>query len=151
MRRSGYGLLLPAWAVSSQSKLTHGETRSAKCKEVDLLERLHSAAYAGRIKFRALKNGEYPADGHKDIDALYFRQQRGFEWDCDRIWSRDPNRTIPRKIGTTFISTGNNLSRCYKNGAFRFNKISTPRSQENEKHTELVRRGDPLPYTSFWR
>ncbi len=55
----------------------------------NLLERLNSAAYAGRIKFRALKNGENPADGHKGIDPLYFRQQRGFEWYCDRIWSRD--------------------------------------------------------------
>jgi hypothetical protein len=60
---------------------------SAKLK--DLLERLQSAAYAGRIKFRALKNGENPADGHQGIDPLYFGQQRCFEWCCDTIRSRD--------------------------------------------------------------
>ena len=56
----------------------------------NFLERLNWAAYAGRIKFRALKIGKkYAADGHTDIDPLYFSQQRGFEWYCDRIWSRD--------------------------------------------------------------
>jgi hypothetical protein len=56
----------------------------------NLLERLNIAAYDGHIKFRALKIGEkYAADGHTDIDPLYFGQQRGFEWYCDRIWSRD--------------------------------------------------------------
>ena len=35
------------------------EENSAKAK--DLIERLHSAAYAGRIKFRAIKGGEDPA------------------------------------------------------------------------------------------
>jgi hypothetical protein len=60
----------------------------------NLLERLNSAAYAGRIKFRALKIGKkYAADGHKDIEPLYFSQQRGFEWYCDTIWSRDPNES----------------------------------------------------------
>jgi len=52
-----------------------------------LLERLNGAAYSGRIKFRALKNGESPIDGHKDIDPLYFAQQRGFEWCYDAIFS----------------------------------------------------------------
>ena len=54
-------------------------TSEQSAKLNNLFERLNSAAYAGRIKFRALKNGENPADGHKGIDPLYFRQQRGFE------------------------------------------------------------------------
>ena len=64
---------------------------SEQSAELDnLLERLNGAAYAGRIKFRALKIGKkYAADGHKDIDPLYFGQQRGFEWYCDTIRSRD--------------------------------------------------------------
>ncbi len=65
-------------------------TSEQSAKLNNLFERLNSAAYAGRIKFRALKNVENPADGHQVIDPLYFRQQRGFDWECDRIWSRDP-------------------------------------------------------------
>lgn len=52
-----------------------------------LLAELNKAAYSGRIKFRALKNGESPVDGHKDIDPLYFAQQRSFEWCYDAISS----------------------------------------------------------------
>ena len=51
------------------------EEQSTKAK--DLIERLHSAAYAGRIKFRALKNGDNHADGHRVIDPLYFSEPRG--------------------------------------------------------------------------
>ena len=84
-QRLGLGLVRmgigPALTIEQSAKLN------------SLLERLNSAAYAGRIKFRALKNGENPADGHQDIDPLYFRQQRGFEWYCDRIWSRDPDKS----------------------------------------------------------
>jgi len=68
-------------------------TSEQSAKLNNLFERLNSAAYAGRIKFRALKNGENPADGHQVIDPLYFRQQRGFRWYCDRIWSRDPSES----------------------------------------------------------
>src|SRR6267378_1410116 len=60
---------------------TETEEQSAKAK--DLIERLHYAAYAGRIKFRALKNVDSHADGHKNIDPLYFSEPRGFRWDCD--------------------------------------------------------------------
>jgi hypothetical protein len=63
------------------------ETHSARAK--DLIERLHSAAYAGHIKFRALKNGDDHADGHKDIDRLYFSEPRGLRWYRDEIWSGD--------------------------------------------------------------
>ena len=63
------------------------EENSAKAK--DLIERLHSAAYAGRIKFRALKNGDSHADGHRVIDPLYFSEPRGLRWASDEIWFRD--------------------------------------------------------------
>ncbi len=69
------------------------EEQSARAK--DLIERLHSAAYAGRIKFRGLKNGDDHADGHKDIDLLYFSEPRGLRWDCDEIWVRDLSRKYP--------------------------------------------------------
>ena len=76
--------------LSTEEQL-YGEepTEEQNAKEVELIERLQSAAYAGRIKFRALKIGEYGADGHKDIDHLYFSEQRGFQWGCDKIWSWD--------------------------------------------------------------
>jgi hypothetical protein len=73
---------------------TGNEEKSAKAK--DLIERLHSAAYAGRIKFRALKNGDNHADGHKDIDHLYFSEERGFRWDLDEIWVRDLSPERPK-------------------------------------------------------
>jgi hypothetical protein len=73
---------------------TETEEQSAKAK--DLIERLHHAAYAGRINFRALKNGDSHADGHKNIDHLYFSERRGFRWDCDEIWARDLSPERPR-------------------------------------------------------
>ena len=88
-----YGLLNQAGKAEGRElsieERLYGEepTEEQNDKEVELVERLQSAAYAGRIKFRALKNGEYPAGGHKDIDPLYFSQQRGFRWVCDEIWS----------------------------------------------------------------
>ncbi len=72
--------------------LTEGQSARAK----DLIERLHSAAYAGHIKFRALKNGDDHADGHKDIDRLYFSEPRGLRWNCDEIWIRDLSRDHPK-------------------------------------------------------
>jgi hypothetical protein len=60
-----------------------------------LIERLQSAAYAGRIKFRALKNGDTHVDGHRDVDALYFSQPRGFRWEANEIWSGAPYRRFP--------------------------------------------------------
>lgn len=70
------------------------EEQSAKVK--DLIERLHEAAYAGRIKLRALKNGDNDADGHKNIDRLYFSEQRGLRWDLDEIWVRDLSPRHPK-------------------------------------------------------
>jgi hypothetical protein len=69
------------------------EEQSARAK--DLVDQLHSAAYAGRIKFRGLKNSDDHADGHKDIDPLYFSEPRGLRWDCDEIWVRDLSRKYP--------------------------------------------------------
>jgi hypothetical protein len=70
------------------------EENSAKAK--DLTERLHSAAYAGRIKFRGLKNGDNPADGHRVIDPLYFSEPRGLRWDSDEIWVRGLSPRHPK-------------------------------------------------------
>ena len=81
-----YGKASDAWSMMLYGE---AETEEQSAKAKDLIERLHSAAYAGRIKFRALKNGDNPADGHKDIDPLYFSEPRGLRWDCDEIWVRD--------------------------------------------------------------
>ena len=72
------------------------ETEEQNAKAKDLIERLHQAAYAGRIKFRALKNGDNHADGHKDIDRLYFSEERGFRWELDEIWVRDLSPRHPK-------------------------------------------------------
>jgi hypothetical protein len=64
------------------------ETEEHIVKARTLIGKLHSAAYAGRIKFRALKNGDNHADGHKDIHRLYFSEERGFRWERDEIWVR---------------------------------------------------------------
>jgi hypothetical protein len=75
---------------------TETEEHSAKARI--LIEKLHSAAYAGRIKFRGLKNGENHADGHKDIDHLYFSEERGLRWDLDEIWVRDVSPQHPKFV-----------------------------------------------------
>jgi hypothetical protein len=72
------------------------ETQEQSARAKELIERLHSAAYAGRIKFRALKNGDDHTDGHKDIDRLYFSEPRGLRWNCDEIWNRDLSRDHPK-------------------------------------------------------
>jgi hypothetical protein len=54
-----------------------------------LLERLREAAYAGRIKFRAIKEGEDPANGYRDIDPLYFYVKPFFNWSQDVIFNRE--------------------------------------------------------------
>jgi hypothetical protein len=73
-----------------------GTTEEQNAKAKDLIERLHQAAYAGRIKFRALKNGDNQADGHKDIDRLYFGEERGFRWEINQIWVRDLSPEHPK-------------------------------------------------------
>jgi hypothetical protein len=57
-----------------------------------LLERLNSAARDGHIKFRALKNGDSSIE-HQNIDPLYFKKQRRFDWTHDSIWSDDPTNS----------------------------------------------------------
>jgi hypothetical protein len=73
-----------------------GTTEEQSAKAKDLIERLHEAAYAGRIKFRAIKNGDNHADGHKDIDHLYFSEERGLRWDLDEIWVRGLSPERPK-------------------------------------------------------
>ena len=51
----------------------------------DLLDRLHHAAYAGRVKFRALQEGDDPTTGYKDIEPLYFYVNPLFHWSQDVI------------------------------------------------------------------
>jgi hypothetical protein len=70
------------------------EEQSTKAKY--LIERLHPAAYAGRVRFRALKNGDSHTDGHKDIDPLYFSEPRGLRWEFDEIWVRDLSPQNPK-------------------------------------------------------
>jgi hypothetical protein len=65
------------------------EDQAHNIKLSELLGRLQSAAYAGRMKFRGLKIGESPLNGHKDIDALYFGVGRGFNWRQDQIVNQD--------------------------------------------------------------
>ncbi len=91
--------LLYGKASDALQYMLHGEaetTEEQSVKVKDLIERLHEAAYAGRIKFRALKNGDDHADGHKDIDHLYFSERRGLRWDLDEIWVRDLSPERPK-------------------------------------------------------
>jgi hypothetical protein len=79
-------------------EMLYGEATDEEnsAKEKDLIERLHDAAYAGRIKFRGLKNGDNHADGHRVIDPLYFSERRGFRWASDEIWERDRSPERPK-------------------------------------------------------
>jgi hypothetical protein len=85
-------------ASDGMEYMLHGEagTEEQSAKAKNLIERLQNAAYAGRIKFRALKNGDSHADGHKDIDHLYFSEPRGLRWDADEIWVRDLSPERPK-------------------------------------------------------
>jgi hypothetical protein len=64
-------------------------------KAEDLLEQLHRAAYAGRVKFRAIKEFGDPADGYKDIDPLYFYINPLFNWPEDVIVHREDESSTP--------------------------------------------------------
>src|SRR4051812_28835804 len=85
-------------ANAAIQELVHGEIETAehRAKTKDLIERLHHAAYAGQLKIRALGNDDDHADGHKDIDPLYFSEQRGLRWQCDEIWVRDLSPEHPK-------------------------------------------------------
>ena len=61
----------------------------------DLLERLHAAAYAGRIKFTAIKEYGDPADGFEDINRLYFYVKPFFNWQQDVILHREDESSTP--------------------------------------------------------
>jgi hypothetical protein len=43
-------------------------TKEQRTKARSLIELLQSAAYAGSVRFRALKNGDTHVDGHRDVD-----------------------------------------------------------------------------------
>ena len=61
----------------------------------DLLERLRDAAYAGRIKFSAIKEYADPADGFENIDPLYFYIKPFFNWQQDVIYHREDESSTP--------------------------------------------------------
>jgi hypothetical protein len=73
-----------------------GTTEEQSAKAKDLIGRLHEAAYAGRLQLRALKNGYNHADGHQNIDRLYFSEERGIRWDLDEIWVRSLSPEHPK-------------------------------------------------------
>lgn len=52
-----------------------------------LLERLHNAAQAGQVRFRALKIGD---NKYQEIDPLYFGTRFEFNWNKNEIqsWGR---------------------------------------------------------------
>lgn len=61
----------------------------------DLLDRLHQAAYAGRVKFRALQEGDDPATGYKDIEPRYFYINPLFHWSQDVIVHEESELSTP--------------------------------------------------------
>jgi hypothetical protein len=61
----------------------------------NLLERLQSAAYAGRVKFRAIKEYGDPAYGYEDIDPLYFYIKPLFNWPHDVIVHPEDESSTP--------------------------------------------------------
>ena len=61
----------------------------------DLLHRLHTAAYAGRIKFSAIKEKADPADGFENIDPRYFYVKPVFNWQEDVVFHREDETSTP--------------------------------------------------------
>jgi hypothetical protein len=61
----------------------------------ELLPRLQEAAYAGRIKFRALREGDDPANGYTTIDPRYFYVRPHFHWSQDTILHQNNDASIP--------------------------------------------------------
>jgi hypothetical protein len=91
-----YGKAIPAlrYMVDDETVTTEEEGNTVRL----LTERLQEAAYAGRIKIRALKNGDTHADGHRDVDRLYFSESRGFRWERDEIWVCDLSPQHPKFV-----------------------------------------------------
>jgi hypothetical protein len=89
-----YGNAIDARRYMIDDETTAIEDDNAKVK--DLIKRLQEAAYAGRITFRALKDGDTHADGHRHIDRLYFSENRGFRWHADEIWVCDLSVQHPK-------------------------------------------------------
>ncbi|MGO9055928.1 MAG: hypothetical protein ACLQU2_00855 [Candidatus Binataceae bacterium] len=60
-----------------------------------LLEALRKAAYAGDLKFRAIKDYGNLADGPQDINRFYFRYRPSFNWPQDEIsYLEDESPTV---------------------------------------------------------
>jgi hypothetical protein len=72
----------------------HGESRDTSSGPLypsnaseTLLERLHQAARAGQVRFRALKIGD---NTYQEIDPLYFGTRRELNWNKNQILSYGP-------------------------------------------------------------
>jgi hypothetical protein len=61
----------------------------------ELLARLQQAAYAGHIKFRAIKEGGNHAGGYTQIDPLYFYARPSFHWSQDVILDHNNDASAP--------------------------------------------------------
>jgi hypothetical protein len=78
-----------------QGKKPQSRPATLSRKAEDLLERLQSAAYAGRVKFRAIKEYGDPAYGYEDIDPLYFYIKPVFNWSHDVIVQPENESSTP--------------------------------------------------------
>jgi hypothetical protein len=68
-------------AVFDSSEVTPAKQESTTISL--LLERLHEAAYAGRVKLRGIREGNDFEHGHEDIENLYFSVPRVIDWARD--------------------------------------------------------------------
>jgi hypothetical protein len=84
-------------------------TNDRLTKTTHLLEALRQAAYAGRIKFRAIKGYGPLADGLTDIDPIHFYHEVAFNCPGMRF---PPPQKRRRRFGVVFIWTGNSLRHC---------------------------------------
>ena len=76
----------------AEEKITSDDqtpAKEVKAQDGSFAAKVYEAAYAGRIKFRAIKEGKDPADGFEDIDRLYFYVKPFFHWAEDVIFHRE--------------------------------------------------------------
>ncbi len=79
----------------ANERIPAGEKTLANTKMEHLLETLREAAYAGHVKFRAIKDYANPADGLKDVDPIYFYYKPSFNWTQDEIsYLEDESSTV---------------------------------------------------------
>jgi hypothetical protein len=79
----------------AEQKVQTAKQKGQIAKVEDLLERLHSAAYAGSVKFRAVKEGEDGSGGFRSIDPLYFYVKPFFNWPQDAIVRLEDESSTP--------------------------------------------------------